>query len=89
MGRHARETVTADRETVALQVMPGGLGLYPRPGETPEQKARWLDRSWTLFREMSWDDRLFGLMPYDLEVCSKPAIDRETGRRRGRSVKAA
>lgn len=76
-----------DTGTVGLKVVPGGIGLYPRPDETPQQKAAWLDRSWELFRVMAWDDRLFGRMPYDLEIGSKPAIDPRTGRRRGRSVR--
>lgn len=69
-------------------VVPGGIGLYPKPGETADEKARWLDRSWTLFRELSMDDRLFGRMPYDAEIGSKPAIDPRTGHRRGRRVTA-
>lgn len=82
MGRHAKAG-TADSATVALMVVPGGIGLYPSANETAEDKARWLDRSWTLFRELSMDDRLFGLMPYDAEIGSKPAIDPRTGCRRG------
>lgn len=87
MGRHAK-TAIADSSTVALHVVPGGIGLYPRPNETAEDKARWLDRSWTLFRELSMDDRLFGRMPYDYEVGSKRPIDPETGARRNRRVPA-
>ncbi len=83
MGRHGRPRIS-DPATVGLQVPAGGIGLYPRPDETAEDKAAWLDRSWVLFRQLAMDDRLFGLMPYESEVGSKPAIDPRTGARRGR-----
>lgn len=86
MGRHGRAAIV-DTGTMGLMIAPGGLGLYPTPDETAEDKARWLDRSWTLFRELSWDDRLFGRMPYDAEIGSKPAIDPRTGTRRGRRAR--
>lgn len=85
MGRHARQAdAGADVETLGFAVVPGMIGLYPLPGETAEDKAGWVDRSWTLFRWLSMDDRLFGLMPYESEIGSKPAIDPRTGRRRGK-----
>lgn len=85
MGRHARQAgAGADAETVGFTVVEGVIGLYPLPDETPEDRAGWLDRSWTLFRGLAMDDRLFGLMPYESEVGSKPAIDPRSGRRRGR-----
>lgn len=82
MGRHARMRAGGDTSTVALHAV-GGIGLYPRPGERPEDVAAWVDRSWSLFRGLAMDDRLYGLMPYESEVGSKPAIDPKTGRRRG------
>lgn len=83
MGRHARPRID-DPATVGLKVPAGGIGLYPKPGEEAEDKARWLDQSWTLFRGLAFDDRLYGLMPYESEIGSKPAIDPRTGARRGR-----
>lgn len=84
MGRHTRPRV-GDPVTVGLRVPVGGIGLYPCPDETPEQAAEWLDRSWSMWRMVSMDDRLFARMPYDCEIGSEPAIDPRTGRRRGRS----
>lgn len=82
MGRHARPRME-DPATVGLKVA-GGVGLYPKPGEQPEDRAKWLDMSWALFRGLAMDDRLYGLSPYDAEIGSKPAIDPHTGTRRGR-----
>jgi hypothetical protein len=87
MGRHARRPqVDNDPATLGFQVPDGWVGLYPRPGELPEDVAAWVDRSWSLFRQLAMDDRLFGLMPYESEIGSKPPVDRDTGRRRGRRL---
>lgn len=88
MGRHGRRPASSDSGTVALKAVPGRISLYPRPGESAVQKAAWVGRSWTLNRVLAADDRLFGLMPYDCEVGSKPALDPRTGRRRGRRATA-
>lgn len=75
-----------------LRVLPRGVGLYPRPGETPEQKAEWLDRSWSAFRVVCADLRLFGLMPYngeryERETFRSPPLDPRTGERRAPKVR--
>lgn len=91
MGKHGRRS-PVEAGTMKLRVMPGGVGLYPRPGETPEQTAEWLDRSWSAFRVVCADRRLFGLIPYDGErydraMSRTPALDPRTGQRRAPKVR--
>ena len=64
MGRHARGREPLDPATVGLQVPGDWIGLYPRPDETPEQTAEWLDRSWELNYQLAEEDRRLRRGPY-------------------------
>ena len=65
MGRHARVREPLDPATVGLRVPEGWIGLYPKPDETPEQTAAWLDRSWELNYQLAEEDRRLGRHPYE------------------------